>query len=266
MRDAGVARLRFAIRAGRTVLAEAYSAAPLHVRELLATSPAVARVALLTTGGGLLGDDHLRIELAVGPGAKASVATVGATRLLPAGGRCRQQLVLRLEPGSRLVYLPEPLIPCAGAAYEQTTTIALAGDATLVAGEVVTPGRLGSGEQFAYRRLDLCLAARCDDQLVLLERIVLEPAAGHLRTALGSFTHLASMVVLGPPATAACASRMRACLEAQRIFGGVSVPTAGVLVVRLLGYGAYELHDLLRQLAACAVNVGFDSHWNRFVR
>jgi urease accessory protein len=249
----GVARLCFAQRGGITVLQEEYAAAPLHVRSVISPCRATARVLLLTTGGGLLADEQLQIDVRLGPQSHATIGAVGALRLLPAGGACRQTLSACLERRSRLVLLPEPLIPCAGAAYEQTTRVELHEDATFVGGEIVTPGRLASGERFAYRRLDLRTDITRQGRPALRERLILEPAAGHVQSALGSWTHLGTLVVVGPAATDACLARVRAHLATAQVYGGASLPATGVIMARLLSHSAHRTQALLERLAAAAI-------------
>jgi urease accessory protein UreH len=245
----GVARLRFVHRAGVTVLDDAYTEAPLHARPVISASPTMARVLLLRTGGGLLGEEQLQLELLLGANAQATVAAVGATRLLRAARTCRQQINVRLECRSRLLLLPEPLIPCAGAAYEQIMHIDLDESATFIGCDLVTAGRIGSGERFAYRRLDLHTVVQRSGQLVLRDRVILEPAAGYLRSALGSWTHLATLTAAGLGITDAGLERLRDHLEAAQVYGGATLPAPGIAVARMLGRNAHELHELLRRMA-----------------
>lgn len=246
----GTLRLRVVQRGGRTVLAEHHARAPLYLSPPLAgqTDDRLA-LALLTTGGGLLGDEQLALRVDMGAGTQLTLRTIGALRLLPSRSACGQQLVIRLSPGSRLTYLPEPLIPCAGASYRQRTVVDLEGDATVAIGEVLSPGRLARGERFTYRQLDLGLSITRDGRPLLIERLLLQPASGMLRQLLGGATHLGSLVIAGPGADDALVERVRATLAGTGLLGGASRPAPGLIVVRALGGGAHELQRLLAALA-----------------
>ena len=120
MSSEGAARLSFVRRGGATVLDSWYARAPYHISPPLVGAPAgEARVALLTTGGGLLGAEALSLDIHLAEGSRASIGTIGATRLLPADAQSRQRVGIRLERDARVRYLPEPLIPCARAWYQR---------------------------------------------------------------------------------------------------------------------------------------------------
>ena len=251
MTSEGAAALNFVRRGTATVLDNWYARAPYHISPpLVGAAAGEARVALLTTGGGLLGSEALSLDIHLGAGARASVGTVGATRLLPADLRCTQRVRIRLEGGSSLRYLPEPLIPCVRAWYQQRTDVEVGIGATALIGEVVTPGRAAHGERFAYKHLSLGLRVLRDGRPILVERLVLDPAAGHLAAAIGGHSHLASLVLAGPAATPALAAEVRALLQARSIHGSAGLATDGLLVARALGNSAYTLQQALHTVAA----------------
>jgi urease accessory protein len=202
-------------------------------------------VLLLTSGGGLLGGDRSRIEVTCGVGARVHLGTVGATRLLPSDLECTQVVTLRLESGSSLTYLPEPLIPCAGARYAQRTVVHLDPGASAAIGEIIAPGRLGSGERFAYWQLTLGTRVLRAGRLVLVDRLRFEPGLGHMDILLGGYTHLANLILLGPAATGALAAELHGLVSERAAPAGVSEAAEGVIVVRALGGNAHELQGLL---------------------
>ena len=250
---AAEARLRFAVRGGRTVLVESRAEAPLAVRGPLAGGDgAECGAAVLVTGGGLLAADSLHITIHTERDARAVLSTVGATRLLPTAAMCSQELALHLGRDCALTYMPDPLIPCRDAAFRQRVTVDLDPGATVILGEVIAPGRLAHGERFDYRSLDLRLRVECAGRPLLIDRLLLEPAAGHLQALLGPYTHLATLQILGPSATAGLAARLHGLFPAQDMIGGASRPAEGVLLVRVLGCNAHALHTVLGRIAVLA--------------
>lgn len=251
MTSDGAAMLHFVRRGGATVLDSWYARAPYHISPpLIGASSDVACVALLTMGGGMLGSDALSLDIHLAAGAHASIGTIGATRLLPAAAGCAQRIRIGLESGSSLHYLPEPLIPCARAWYQQRTEVDVDAGATALIGEVVTPGRAAHGERFAFAHLSLGLRVRREGRLILVERLVLDPAAGHRPVALGGHTHIASLTLVGPAATLALAAEIQALLRARGLNGSASLATGELLVARVLGDSAYALQHALRAIAA----------------
>ncbi len=132
--------------------------------------------------GGVLAGDQLILDINVGPSASAQVTSTSATRLYRhREGRedSSQCVMIRVGEGGLLEYLPDPVIPFAGARHNQRTTVGLEHGATLFWWDVLAPGRLAAGERFAYRRLSISTSVRAADRLIMREDFRLEP---HLRS------------------------------------------------------------------------------------
>ena len=151
--------------------------------------------------GGVFGGDRLGIVLKCGPRAQVHLTTQSATKVYRTeGAPARQELCLQLSEGAYVEYMPDTLIPQAGADYEQVTRIELALGAVLIVAETIAAGRVGRGERFAYRRLVLqTVACRCGDEL-FAERLRFEPARARpdVPGMLGGWDYLVSVTVLAP--------------------------------------------------------------------
>src|SRR5207244_7371148 len=133
----------------------------------------------------------------VGPEASAQLTTTSATRLYrpqPTIPDAVQTNEISVRENALLEYLPDALIPFAGARYRQNTKIHLDAGAGLFWWEIVAPGREASGERFAYERIELNLAIRAVGKIVALERNRLEPQVRllHSPARLGTYRHFAS--------------------------------------------------------------------------
>lgn len=199
--------------------------------------PADLALTLVHLGGVLQGDRYgLQVEL--GPDAGATIGTAAATQVyrMPQG-EASQELWLRLAPGSRLSWLPEPLILFGGARFRQATRIELAPGARLALLDVLAPGRLARGERFAFERYEARLEVCAPDgRLLLAERALLEPAR-HRAAAPGLFGDrpvLGSLFLLGgPPDPEHAAARLHA--RERPHLGAAVLPNGCGLLVRLLG-------------------------------
>jgi urease accessory protein len=189
---------------GRTVLRDRRqrfplrTTAPFHFDERV---PDMAFVYVQNPTGGVFGGDRLGIFLDCGPRAHVHLTTQSATKVYRTeGDPARQELCLRLSAGAYVEYIPDTLIPQAGADYEQVTRIELAFGAVLIVAETIAAGRVGRGERFAYRRLVLqTVACRCGDEL-FAERLRFEPARARPDRPgmLGGWDYLVSVTVLAP--------------------------------------------------------------------
>jgi urease accessory protein len=159
-------------------------------------------VHLHNVSGGVVGGDRLALGIDVAAGAAAQITTTGATRLYRhrAGAPDSQQSTdIAIGEGGMLEYLPDPVIPYAGARHSQRTEIRLAAGATLFWWEVLAPGRQASGEQFAFDRLHIetRIVSRTAATMrpLLHEVFALEPARATLNATarLGRFSWTASL-------------------------------------------------------------------------
>ncbi|MGH7247306.1 MAG: urease accessory protein UreD, partial [Pseudomonadota bacterium] len=128
------------------------------------------------------------------------VTSTGATRIYrarPERPPARQTSVMRVCENARLEFLPDPLIPFAGARFEQRTTIALDPGATLFWWETLAPGRAAMGEVFDYEWLRFETEIRACGEPIALERAELEPRLRPLGSVLrlGPFRYLATFYI-----------------------------------------------------------------------
>ena len=140
--QAGCLRLRVERRGGRSALVRAEGHVPYAAR-LAHGGDGVARVVLVQTVAGPLAGDRTTVEIEVGEGAALEVRTNAATLAFPASSAARHEVRAQLEPGSRLAWLPEPLILAAGCELESTVELTLGAGAAAVTRELVVLGRHG---------------------------------------------------------------------------------------------------------------------------
>ncbi len=185
---------------GRTHLTERAQEPPLQIVRAFDLPDGAALVHLHNISGGILGGDRMETVVEVGPGAQAQLTTTGATRVYrPRGADAPaiQTTDVFVAAGGLLEYLPDPLIPFAGARFRQETRITLAPGAGLFWWETVAPGRVAHGESFAYECLELALDLQAEGRLIARERARLEPHLRPLQTParLGPYGHFCTLYV-----------------------------------------------------------------------
>lgn len=185
---------------GRTRLLSLRSQAPLQVLRAAYTEPdlpSLAAVTICSPSGGVLQGDRLYIEVALDANARLRLETQSAMRLyaMP-DGSAACSVNLKVGPGAYLEYVPDPLIPYAGASYRQESTWEVDESATLIAGEVITAGREARGEKAGYRRVEAGVdAMRPGGRALFSDATVLEPRDGRLGF-VGGYTTLGSLFVV----------------------------------------------------------------------
>jgi urease accessory protein len=260
----GVLRMRFARREDRTVLRDLFRQAPLLVQRALywdEEMPDMACVFILTTSGGVLQGDRLRIDIRLDAGARAHVTSQSATKIQEMDanyGSLVQEI--SLGSGSYLEYLPEPTIPYRHSRYLTRTRITLPSDATLLYSETLLPGRKyhHDGELFAYDLFSSSLrAGRPGGPDLLAEKWVLDPArfAVNRCGVLDRFHVFANVLLLTPPDLAQRVPERIApvWIDEPPLAAGMSrLPNDAGLVYRVLGMETEPVRALVRKFCAVA--------------
>jgi urease accessory protein len=165
--------LRFAFRAGRTVLEKRLFAWPFALTRTFHLDRAPAHMLTLilqTSSGALHAGDRLAQNIHVGAGAAAHVTTQGASPVhrADADGEAIERIRLSVEAGGYLEYLPEPRILFPGAALSQT--IALTCDlegCALLSDAFLTHDPEGRGRDFRHLAAETILRGAGPEPLLI---------------------------------------------------------------------------------------------------
>ena len=198
----GLLSLRFEYdsMAARTRLHVLEQRQPLKVVRAFQLSGGAALVHLHNLSGGVLAGDKLSLDVTVGANAKAQITSTSATRIYKSRHeRHPAELTARVEvrENALLEYLPDPLIPFAGAKCSQHATVHLSDGAGLFWWETLAPGRDARGEVFSYDVLQLGFELRVAGAPVVTERGSLNPASRPLTSSarLGPYRYLSTFYI-----------------------------------------------------------------------
>ena len=230
---------------GRTVVASRAQRFPLRMTVpmyLDGTDPDMAFIFVQNPTGAVFAGDELEVRIAAGEGTRAHITGQSATKIARMdGGSARQRLAFALAPHVYLEYLPDPIIPQAGAQLEQRLEVELAHDAAFVTAETVGPGRRPLGERFAYERLSFRTDVRRDGHSLCIDALELEPRRRRPDAPgiLGRHAYAGTVLAAAPEHDVeALAEAMHAALTARPdVLGAASVLPNGA------GAGARVLSD-----------------------
>jgi urease accessory protein len=185
---------------GHTVLSASVQEPPLRVVRAFALDDGSALAHLHNVSGGLLGGDRLSLAVNVGTGASAQLTTTGATRIYrprKSAPPTIQTNEIHVGENALLEYVPDAIIPYAGARFAQRTRIDLAAGAGLFWWEIIAPGREASGEVFAYERIEMRTDIAAGGRLIAAENIRLDPRRSAVRSIarLGEYRYWATFYI-----------------------------------------------------------------------
>lgn len=216
----------------------------------------------MSSSPGLLGGDKLDIRITLAKNSSLSLGTQAFTRVqaMNEGEFAEQQTQIELAEGSRLFYLPHPLVLHRDAAFKQATEVQLEANCVLIYGEIVAIGRVANNERFAFRAFSSHLNVQLlqnDGRIRPLVRDCIQwhPANMPL-TALSQmedFSHQGSLIYLNLTQNAQeikqCVQRLQTQLaEDKTVLAGISQLHEGGLIVRVLGHRADTIEQLFKQI------------------
>lgn len=162
---------------GKTFLASQHFRLPLQVlTPFYSDDDGTAFIYLLNPSGGILQGDVLETDIKVEQDARGFVTTPSANKFYKMDeGHAALTNRIRVEKGGVLEYMPEYNIPFAQSSVVQDTEFDLDGEATLLAFDMIVPGRIEKGEAFEYDLYDSKISIRVDGRLIAREVARIRP-------------------------------------------------------------------------------------------
>ncbi len=190
----------YATAARQTRLVRCEQQPPLKVIRAFPLTTGGVLVHLHNLSGGVLAGDQLHLDVIAGAHTSVQLTSTSATRIYrspPQTPAARQSNYIQIKTGGLLEYLPDPVIPFAGARYQQHTTIELDTDAGLFWWETLAPGRTARGELFAYEQLQISLVISTQGKPLAIEQNKIEPQLRPPTSPprLGPYTYTASFYI-----------------------------------------------------------------------
>lgn len=238
-----------------------------------ATRGEAAWVFAASYGGGLVGGDHLDVEVDVDAGAAVFLSTQASTKVYRSAAGASTRLAARVAAGGLLVSLPDPVVCFASSDYRQTQTFAIDASAGLVALDWMTSGRRGSGERWAFDAYASTTRLHVGDRLVLHDAVRLSATDGDLVARAGRVDVLAVIVVAGERLAAEAArvvanvstvpvERRAAVVLSAAPLPGLTLAPPGC-VVRIAGEHVEEVRGVVRRLLDFVPGLLGDDPWAR---
>ncbi|WP_273886799.1 urease accessory protein UreD [Rubrobacter naiadicus] len=245
----GLLRIRFEPRGERTIVSERYSSTPFgSVRANHPDDTGIPEVQITNPSGGILGGDVLEVDISVAPKASATVLTQAANKVYR-GDFAEQRAMLVLGRGAFLEYLPHHLIPYADSDYLQETDFLLSPDATLIAWDACSAGRVARGERFRFRRLRSTIRLSFDALPEVVDRFDLSGGGEHF----AGYPYMGVAYVASAKDLRVLADELHENLAAlPRILASASALRDGLCGVRVLAGDAAALYAALNRTRASA--------------
>lgn len=255
----GRLRIEYARRDSHTIIARSHCASPWHLfPPIYLDDSGAAYTLLLNPSGGLVGGDHLKIDLVVRPKAHAIISTPSANRVYRSLYACAVQAInVTIEADGLLEWFPEPTIPFAGSRYRQAIHVRLAPGATVVLWDAIASGRVAQDERWAFASLANLITITTASGGSVTERFRLDHVRDSTPGGIArSWDYVASLYIVSDAINAdvwkILETRLNDVLDAEPggLLGGVSTPAVPGVVVKLVARSAPMLNAAREQLWA----------------
>ncbi len=263
-RSRGLARLAVRADGDRDRLETLYQSGSAKIRLPRTATGDPLEAVLINTSGGVTGGDRLRYEIAVGAGARATVATQAAERIYRrTAGTATIETDLTVGAGASLAWLPQETILFDRSALARRLTAEVDESGTLLAVEAIVLGRAAMGETVRTATVTDAWRIRRGGRLVFADALRLDgdPTATMAggATARGG-TAFATLVLLAADAEARLAGA-RAALDGSASEAGASAWN-GMLVARFAAPDGQALRTDLIRLIESLRGTGIPRVWH----
>lgn len=255
----GELTMTFARRGRETVLTDSYSRSPWHCVPPITLPDGAAHTFLVNPSGGLVGGDRLSFRGVLEPGAQVLFSTPSANRVYRTLSEPAVQSVeLTVSSGAILEWVPEVTIPYAGSRFRQRIAVHLEPGATALVWDAVASGRIARGERWAFAGLENEIRITTAGGASVLERYHLAPCGDTgLAGPAAEWDYAASFFIVGDRVAGETWTQLEEDLaglldDAGEVLGGVSVPAAPGVAVKLLARNAPALTGVLTALWSAA--------------
>ena len=158
-----------------TYLSQQSFSAPIHLSKSYWNGDTLL-VNVVNQTAGIFGGDFISTRVIVEPGARVLLSSPSAARFHPSHGReARLEQTFEIAAGGSLNVFPELSIPQRDSRSFQKTSIRIAPGGELLYLETLAPGRVASGESFAFQRYSWWTDVTVGGRLIHRERASISP-------------------------------------------------------------------------------------------
>ncbi len=251
-------KLRIGVCGEKSAVTESYFTSPLKIGTPN-TGGDRLKVVLMMASAGILKGDRFHYEITCDAGTKTLLTEQSYTKIFDTGeGAAGKSQTVTVGGNASLYYRPCAAIPFGGSTYDGEMTVHLKKNSEFVYADIVTAGRVGMGERFAFRHYRNRVCVLEEGRPVWMDHCLLEPAFMDPEGMLffDGCTHQGTFYYYGAPEREEKLLTFFANREEDRerhpsgekhLCCGVSKAQKGICV-RILGHTAQEIEEFFDEL------------------
>ena len=248
--------LEFEPRRGYTRMPHVYQQPPLKAsRELYEGKDPTATVYIMESSGGMVAGDRNDITVKLAPSSKVRLTQQSALKIYPSqtGETCFYTIDVEIGEQARLEWMPEVIIPFADAKFQVETTLRLAGDATVLWGEIIAPGREKRGEIFNYESFQSIFKIFVEDELIAFDSLHFAPrdvALSHIGL-LEDAMYIGSIWLVSPNADKIDVRKIQETMRVEKgLRASITRLEGNAIHCRWLAVEQWSMHEEMKRVYA----------------
>ena len=237
----------------KTVLEDVAFTAPFKIMKPFYENQDLMTIMCLTASAGIMEGDEQEFEIFVKEGAKLEFVSQSYEKIHKMNnGSANRTAELYIGKEAYLYYNPLPTLPFKDSAFTSKLKVHLEDDTSqFILKEVLSAGRCARGELFQYRYYHNHIQIEESDKIIYVDNTKFHPTCMSLNS-LGmyeQYTHFGTLLLCHIPKDTKWFHAVRTLLDAtDNLEGGVTQVNTAMIVIRVLGYQADKIEDILNKL------------------
>jgi urease accessory protein len=208
-------------------------------------------VMLMCYSPGVMDGDALQINVHCPVNSEMKLFTQSFNKVHPMKKGASQQMHVKVDEHALLQYLPQPTIPFKDSIFDMDNLIEVAESGHLVWGDIISGGRIHSGERFVFTRLHNRTKVYRGGQLIFFDNQLMEPRKQPLERMLffEGHTHQGTLLIVSDYAKAFKEELDEVLTEQFTDMSyGFTLCGPNALLIRALGESGDAMHEWLSNI------------------
>jgi len=166
--------LRMENKNEKTIMSDCFFTSPYKIakpfyKEGALPKDSYTEIMIMCASPGVLSGDTYNMRFDLSENTKTIITEQSYRKLYNSSVTSKQNTGIQLGENAALYYIPYPVIPFAGSRFNSRTEIKLHCSSKLIFADILTCGRQGMGEQFAFKELTSRTAVYIEEKLIFLD-------------------------------------------------------------------------------------------------
>lgn len=232
-------------RENKTILSDVFFTAPFKIMKPFYDRDYM-QIMQISVSAGIMQGDEQDIKITALENSKSEILSQAYEKIHKMeNGYAQRRININIDKNSELIYNPLPVIPFKNSAFKNVISVNLADNSSkFILNEILTCGRVYSGEKFEYKYYNSKVCVREKNKLVFMDNSRYSPNRTNMSDigVYEGFTHLFNFVVFNYEYDMEFLKKsVSAFCDENNYIGGVTVGSSRSLVIKILGDNADRL-------------------------